>query len=153
MKKTIGFKLITIHLLFVLPCNAAHIKLKKDTIYYVVDTSKIPLKDRVILIGGKEGQYFSYRLMCSCNSWHGDYTFTRHVSKPGELINPNDTRVKNSATLRSLIQIATQHSEKKPANHVFYFIEAINNQYVKYQVFLNELLQMKINDSVKIQRK
>ena len=111
--------------------------IKKDTIYYLVDTAATPLKDRMLLVG-KEGEFYGYRLTCSCYPWNSDAFFIYGLRQNGITITKQKIDQLKLITLRKLIQIVAKFGVDRVSRNVFYFIERQNGKYITHQVFLPE---------------
>jgi hypothetical protein len=112
-------------------------KIKLDTINYLVDTSKIPVQDR-LMIFGQEGDFYGYRINCQCFPWQTDPIFTYHIKQKGVNILEADLKNYQFITLRKLIEIAVQFGQTRQKKTAFFFFEKTGQQYVKHQVFLSE---------------
>lgn len=115
--------------------NAQIPSVKKDTVYYLIDTTKVPLKDRMFLVG-QEGSLYGYRLTCECNLYHEDFIFSRSVDSKFEQIDRKLLKNIKFISLRELIHIAVKYGTDKIDRTVFYFVEVQNKKYNLYKVRL-----------------
>ncbi|WDF56705.1 hypothetical protein [Mucilaginibacter sp. KACC 22063] len=112
--------------------------IKKDTVYYLLDTTKTSVKDRMFLVG-QEGAYYGYRLTCECGTYNQDVVFTRLVARKGEILTRAQVEKLNFISLRQLIHLVVKYGIDKKKNTVYYFIEPYEEDFVKYKVFLSML--------------
>ncbi|WP_074487611.1 hypothetical protein [Mucilaginibacter polytrichastri] len=107
--------------------------LKRDTVYYLIDTASVPKNDRMFVVG-QEGSIYGYRLTCQCYPWQTDPVFYRRALSKG-IISSNIQDIK-LATLRSLISIAVKFGMDEKNEHVYFFIERLNEKLIRYEVSL-----------------
>jgi hypothetical protein len=117
--------------------NIARAQRPTDTLNYLVDTAKTPLRDRMFNIG-LEGDYYAYQLACKCLTWQNDAVFTYRVDQKGTVVSPNDLKKMNLSNLTRLIYVATEFGIYRRDKTVFNFIEKIGDQYIKHRVYLLE---------------
>ena len=117
---------------------------KKDTVYYLVDTIKVPDNDRMIEIG-IEGDFYCYRLMCQCypNQTNPVFTYIRH-RKGISLTNIQLSKIK-LINLKTLIRLAALHGITPKKNVAYFFIEYKNKQPICHEVvLLNPQVRIKL---------
>ena len=117
--------------------NAACAQKPTDTLNYLVDTAKTPVRNRMFDIE-REGDYYAYRLACKCLTWQNDAIFTYRNSQKGTVVLPNDLKKMNLSSLTHLIYVATEFGIYRKEKTVFNFIEKIGDQYIKHRVYLLE---------------
>src|ERR1700748_3233165 len=128
--------LIIISLLLSTACFG-QVKSPKDTLYYLVDTAKTPIKDRLMKIE-IEGPWNCFVIECACLKYNQRPVFIY------ELKNQNSTRVGIKAfkrikfiTLSKLIELAKDGEGDNFNNkHVAYFVEPDGKKYVMRKVRL-----------------
>lgn len=67
--------------------SAQNNQLKKDTIYYLLDTAVVPVKDRMFKIE-PEGPFMVYQILCKCYPYATSISFLCNIS-PRREINTN----------------------------------------------------------------
>ena len=125
--------------LFILIVMSHHVyaqkSAKRDTVYYLMDTTRTPHNDQIFL-NGQEGNLYGYRLTCSCYPKQTDAVFIRRIDQKGIEIAENDLNNYKLLPLRSLLNIVARFGADEIRQHEFYFIEYQNKMFIKYQVFL-----------------
>jgi hypothetical protein len=119
-------------------CLAAQKLPTKDTIYYLVDTIKIPVKDQMLEIG-IDGPFKYYSIQCRCLKYNQMPTFIYNInrSKSNDLIKSDKIKTINFTSLSKLISLSQQDGGDSFNNyHVTFFIEHIGNNYIKHLVRL-----------------
>jgi hypothetical protein len=117
--------------------NIARAQRPTDTLNYLVDTAKTPVRDRMFDIS-REGDYYGYQLACKCLTWQNDAVFTYRVDQKGTVVSPNDLKKMNLSNLTRLIYVAKEFGIYRRDKTVFNFIEKIGDQYIKHRVYLLE---------------
>ena len=108
---------------------------KKDTGYYLIDTAKIPSKDRMFHVG-VEGHAKFYALICKCYPWNLDPVFTYPKARKGNTINKESFNKIKTIELKDLINIAVRYGIEKIDKTVIYFIEPQGKEFIAHEVFL-----------------
>lgn len=135
MKKIVKSLIPGLILLFIITNVYAQKNTKRDTVYYLVDTTAVPVKDRMFDIG-LEGYIHYYRLMCQCYPWQLNPVFSYVVKRKGTNMSKQEVEKTQFITLQKLIDIAVQYGISKVEKKVFYFIEPSNNAFIKHEVYL-----------------
>jgi hypothetical protein len=134
MKNSIQYLLIVIAL-FVY--NAARAQRPTDTLNYLVDTAKTPVRDRMFIVE-QESIFQNYTLLCKCLTWQSNAFFFRKLSQKGFVISPDDLKKIKLSTLNQLIHVAADYGIYREDQTVFFFIEKVGDQYIKHQVHLGK---------------
>jgi hypothetical protein len=135
MKISIRISLTYLIITFLSNMLYAQKNLKKDTVYYLVDTTRIPLKDRMFDIG-IEDHFYYYRLTCQCYPWQTDPVFTYVLERKGSLLTNNEQKKLNLISLRGLINIVVEYGLNRKDKKVFYFIEPKDQSFIMHRVYL-----------------
>ncbi len=135
MKKIVRSLIAGLVLLVIVMDAYAQKNTNRDTVYYLVDTTAVPVKDRMFDIG-VEGYFHYYRLMCQCYPWQLNPTFTYVVKRKGVSMSKQEVEKTQFITLQKLIDIAVQYGISKVEKTVFYFIEPSDNAFIKHEVYL-----------------
>jgi hypothetical protein len=109
---------------------------KADTIYYLVDTAKAPVKDRMITVEF-EDQFKCYTIECFCLKYDQKPVFYYNYEKEkGE--NINAVNGISFISLSKLIHLSQEGGgDLFNTNHIAYFIEpGLGNKYIKHRVML-----------------
>jgi len=106
---------------------------KGDTLYYLLDTTKTPVKDR-LWVSGKEGSFKYFKIMCECLKDNSRPTFVYKLNDKGTQIDESDFRKKNFISLSKLIKLSKQTNINK--HQIIYFVEPIEDIYIKHEVHL-----------------
>lgn len=109
-----------------------------DTVYYLVDTAKIPKNDRMVEMG-IEGRWHYYQIKCRCLKYGQSPVFAYEVKdQSGELITQKDIKSITLISLASLIEMSRDGEGIKAFNykHVAYFLEPVpsRDNYMKRKV-------------------
>lgn len=145
MKVTI--LLLTILLLSInsLKAQSNNIATKKDTLFYLVDTAKTPVRDRLMRIE-IEGPWNCFAIECTCLKYNQRPVFVYKLENPGsEPVNINLFRKINFISLTKLIELAKEgggdiFNEK----HIAYFIEKKGHKFIKTKVTLVKPMRREI---------
>lgn len=137
-------KLTVICLLFFVLFNAKNAtaqkeKKQKDTVYYLLDTTSVPINDRMFEISEEAGKKV-YVLQCRCYPWEMNPVFFSRPHKDGDTryISTIDFQRLKKITLVRLIDIAFEYGKDKIDKTDFYFIEPSED---KFKVMKTYLLQ------------
>ncbi len=137
MKKIVRSLITGLILLFIMTNVYAQKNTNRDTVYYLVDTTAVPVNDRMFDIG-VEGNFHYYKLMCKCYPWQLNPAFTYVVKRKGISMSKHEIEKTQFITLQKLIDIAVQYGISRVEKTVFYFIEPGDNAFIKHQVYLLE---------------
>lgn len=108
----------------------------RDTIYYFLDTAKIPVNDRIWDIG-EEGPFKYYTFQCECLKYNSAPTFIYNLDKQGELINSAEMKKKHFISTVNLLKLIKENDgESFNHKHIAYFIEPFKKRYIKHIVRL-----------------
>ena len=114
-------------------------KLRKvDTVYYLVDTLKTPVNDRMLQTG-IDGAFKYYAIKCECLKYDQNPTFiyNRKKTENTSLITEDAFKQINFTTLTQLISLAQQDGgDSFNSRHIAYIIEQDKDGYVKHKVKL-----------------
>jgi hypothetical protein len=134
MKKTI-FILFFLSIISLQKILAQKTPLKKDTVYVLVDTGKVPVKDRMFNIT-KEGRFKVFTLMCNCYPWQTNPQFTYGWERPGTLLSNGDFKKVKTISISELIKITSQFGQDKMEKTIFYFVEPERGKWRMHETFL-----------------
>lgn len=107
-----------------------------DTLYYLVDTTKVPVKDRMMKIG-VEANFKFYNILCQCSKDLLMPTFIYSLNKPEltETLSKSKAEELKFISLAELLQMSQQESFDIFNNHhTVFFIEPDGNKYLKHKV-------------------
>jgi len=115
-----------------------------DTVYYLADTSKTPVKDRMISISaevysrqGKLDTIQAFRINCNCLPFGYSPTFTRHLNQKRRLITSKDLEKIKLISLPDLLSLVLKNYDHDfNLKHAVIIIEATKNEYFSGGVFL-----------------
>ncbi|MDB5008300.1 MAG: hypothetical protein JWP45_2693 [Mucilaginibacter sp.] len=116
---------------------------KNDSIYYLIDTVKIPLLERVWHVPSDDSQYKNYVLQCPCLKFNGTPTFFYSSKDKGRVINKTELEAIKRISLSALIIKSKQLLDTQVISYLFYFIEPKGDEYIIHNVGL-------INPAIKI---
>ncbi|MBB6502811.1 hypothetical protein [Pedobacter cryoconitis] len=112
----LGFVCLTIQ-----KVKAQSEKVKKDTVYYHLDTTAIPIKDRMFAIDEEAGTV-SYVLLCKCYPWETDLRFFYTKGKNTKSISKEEFSKIKTISITQLIEIAVKYAKDRIDRHTFFFI-------------------------------
>jgi hypothetical protein len=136
MKNKVKIVLLILFLWIDLKAAFAQSKVKRDTIYYVIDTAKIPVNARMLDIG-VEGPYKYYTIQCPCLEYGQRPNFTYRRDVKDKLMTASQLKSIKQVNLISLIQKAKEFTNKAfTSTYAFFFIEPNGKGYVIHQVHL-----------------
>ncbi len=125
-------KLLMMFLSLFILTNKTTAQVKKDTIYYLLDTLNTPVKDRLITVE-KDGSDTFVRINCHCMKNYEIPVFVFN-SKYGIPLQRKVFKSLNTLTLIRLMELARAvTSIDFQIHHVFYIIEPKGKDYVMYQ--------------------
>jgi hypothetical protein len=125
--------------------SSAQRSIKKDTIYYLLDTLKTPANDRMVTVQ-KNGNGQFTEIKCPCLKAHGTPQFLSRISKKA-LLTKEKFGVLKLISLPELIQIVSTYDEHFNNKYVMYIIEPKGNNYT---LNLSTYLGVEINKSDEI---
>lgn len=128
----------TVGLLLISNQLYAQKQIKRDTLYYWVDTAKIPAADRMFVMG-QEGDLYGYRLTCQCNRFQSDFYFVRKVNQKALILNRQDLKKYKFITLRTLFEKVIKFGLDEKRENEFCFVVPQydkEDQFLLYDVFL-----------------
>jgi hypothetical protein len=109
-----------------------------DSIYYFVDTAKIPIKERMMDIG-IESTYQYFTIMCPCLKYNTNPTFIYKIKDSGQTIDKAAFDKLNTVTLIKLINLAKQTADLTATTlYIYFFIEKNNDD--KYIIHKTKLV-------------
>lgn len=135
---------ILIFLLSIILTTAQKVKAQnkkeiQDTIYYKLDTSAVPLKDRMFNIE-IEDKYKGYILKCKCYPWETDLVFFSRRDRSNETKNislESFNKIK-TISIPQLIEIAVKYAKDRLDKHKFFFIEPNGKAMKVTRVYLSD---------------
>jgi hypothetical protein len=108
-------------------------KSKKDTIYYLLDTTKTPANDQMWKIG-IEGPFKYFKYQCACLDFKSSPAFIHNTAERGRQIKAISDKL---WTLPLLIKALTDDGGRTFNNkHIVFFIEPVFNEYIEHHVRL-----------------
>jgi hypothetical protein len=120
--------------LFVFKVNA-QIKPKIDTIYYLLDTAKIPVNDKVWKVS-KDSDYQYYTILCPCVQFNGSPTFINVKEQRVQTLSKAQLERIQLTSLPVLIVKAKQFLDSNKKENVFFIIEPAGKRYLVHQMIL-----------------
>ena len=119
--------------------EAQNKKEKLDTIYYKLDTSNVPIHDRMFKIE-TDVKYKGYILQCKCYTWNTDVVFFSRRDRSGEVKNISTGSFSkiNTISITQLIDIVVQYGKEKIDRHKFFFIEPDGQTMKVTRVYLSD---------------
>ena len=125
-------------LLFVFSGNVIAQNSKKiDSIFYLLDTLKTSVNDRMWDIG-IDGQFKYYTIECACLEHGLKPTFLYRLDDMGKVYDSKQIGVLKQSSLINLINSAKKLATVKDKGTSFFIIEPAKNKYVVHKVFLIE---------------
>ncbi|WP_025145976.1 hypothetical protein [Pedobacter jeongneungensis] len=103
-------------------------KIKKDTVYYLLDTLSVPAKDRMFKVE-REGPAMVYQLQCKCYPYSTSITFYYDINRKKEkIIKISEAKKIKTVSITELISLAVKSLLKEEANeYKFVFLEPSGN--------------------------
>jgi len=121
---------------------------KVDSVYYLLDTSKTSVNDRMWQIG-IEGKDKYYTILCPCLQYQGKPTFIYRDTVKGEILTKKKLSSRKFAVLPELILKAKEFlSENYKGKIAFFLIEPAENNFISHRVFLLKPQKPFITDSI-----
>lgn len=107
--------------------NAQITKIKRDSIYYLLDTTSVPIKDRMFTTE-IENPLKIYVLRCKCYPGEADAAFSTYntATKNVKHISIEDFQKIHTISLIDLIAITSKSAKEKIYNETFFLIEPDN---------------------------
>lgn len=129
MMKHITLSLLGVLFFYAQEAVAQNEIIKKDTIYYLLDTTNISIKDRMFNIE-REGPAMIYQLKCKCYPYSTNITFYFDINhKKEERIKLREFNKLNTVSIAQLIEIAVKILAPNEKNkYEFIFIEPIGSE-------------------------
>jgi len=111
---------------------------KIDSIYYLVDTTKTPLKDRMWEIDMEYPSFKVYTIVCSCLRYDQKPTFLYDTLKnKGTIISKSQLKALFLIKLSSLITKAQQYTSVGfKGRYAIFIVEPIGKKYIYHRVNL-----------------
>jgi len=108
-----------------------------DTVYYLLDTTKTPLKDRMWDIGIEE-RYKYYTIQCPCLKFNNSPTFVYNLKEGGTKMSGDQIARLSFVSLSSLIERAKAATDLTATTlYIFYIIEKnAENEYISHKMSL-----------------
>lgn len=108
-----------------------------DTVYYLLDTAKTPLKDRMWDIG-VESRYKYYTIQCPCLKFNNSPTFVYNLKEGGTKISGDQIARFAFVSLPSLIERAKVTTDLTATTlYIFYIVEKNReNEYISHKMSL-----------------
>lgn len=122
--------------IFLINIKAQAQNIKKDTVYYLLDTLKTPVNDRIWNVEIESRSKF-YIILCRCLKYNCYPTFIRNVNVAAGTLSKSDVNKIKFISLVKLIDLAGKDGGDSFNNyHVIYFVEPSRGEYSKSQVRL-----------------
>lgn len=117
--------------------NAQQNKIKQDTVYYKLDTSSVPIKDRMFSMD-QEASFKEYILLCKCDPWGNDLVFYSNIDRPNETktISKETFNQIKTISITRLIEIWTQYGKDRINKYKMFFIIPDAKRYKMTNVYL-----------------
>jgi len=126
----------------------AQTKHKKDTVYYLFDTTRVAPNDRMITVE-QDGEHASYVINCPCLPGYNMIAFSYNNDK-AEPLNTSEFRKIKFTHVSHLIDMAVRNNNDDfNRKFVVYFVEVIPKGYLKRWIHYS-VVQAPINDGVSI---
>jgi len=124
-------------ILFFCSSNAfAQLKQKIDSIYYLLDTVKTPVNDRIWEIDD-EGDFKYYTILCPCLAYGLQPTFFYRVDFGGQIINNTKLKTIKLISVSSLILKAKKFTDSGfKGKYAIFFIEPKEKEFISHKVSL-----------------
>jgi len=129
-------------LMFLVICSVnayALADIKKDSVYYLIDTARTPRNDRLWDIHEEYPTIMLYTIKCPCLAFGNRPTFVDNLElKTDEMISTEEFKAIKLTTMASLIEKAKRASidQKARNNCSFFIIERRGGNYVVHKVRL-----------------
>ncbi|MDB5002840.1 MAG: hypothetical protein JWQ34_1065 [Mucilaginibacter sp.] len=125
-------------------------RIKKDTVYYLLDTIMTSPGDKLLSITCTNGANTSLEINCPCRMDGGKPRFSYNVLKPIPL-SVEKIRTINYLTLRGLIDLARHNDDLTFLyNYVLYFIKPSKDGYVMYAANIPRTKEFKVEDWITV---
>ena len=110
--------------------------IKRDTVFYLLDTTNWAVKDRM-WVEGIEGKFRYYILQCPCLQYEAKPTFICRTEEAGEIVSNDFLTDHTLVSLPDLIVKTKKYLKSSNKNStVFFIVEHINGSYLKRRVGL-----------------
>jgi hypothetical protein len=113
----------------------AQSKIKKDTIYYLLDTLKIPVNDRIVT-SQKMGNATFTEIKCPCVN-RNDHPWFYSPDSKKKIFSKDKFRSIKLINLVSLIEIVKNSGDNFNKKYSFFIIEPMNNEYIVRETFFD----------------
>jgi hypothetical protein len=129
-------KLSVIILTFCAFSACAQTKSKIDSIYYLIDTAKVPLNARMWKIE-TDNAYKYFILQCPCLPSSGKPELTYNMKIEGEVINETEVKTLKTVDIYTLILEAKKFFDNKlKDNYAIFLVEPKDKKFVIHKVVL-----------------
>jgi hypothetical protein len=125
--------------------------MKKDTMYYLLDTLKVPINDRMVTLAEKEGDGKFFLIQCPCLAHDEKPQFYYRISKKISVSKKTFNSIK-LISLTSLIEITKKSGNDFRNKYVFYMIEPQNDAYIMHQSYFIGRVDLNVDDAVIIKK-
>lgn len=111
---------------------------KADTVYYLLDTAKTPINDRMWEIHQEYPSLKLYTIKCSCLQFNNQPIFVENLGNSEEIINEEKFKTIALLTLPSLIEKAKQLTSNYDLNkrYPLFLVERQSKKYIIHRVRL-----------------
>lgn len=119
-------------------------KAKRDSIYYLLDTAAVPVKDRMFKTE-IEQPYKLFVLRCKCYPNGANAAFSTYITQQdnAKYISQEDFHRLKTISLTELIAITANSPKEKGTKHHFFFLEPNGNKMKITRVYLLPPLKAK----------
>ena len=114
---------------------SAQVKTKVDTVFYLLDTAKTPVNDRMWEVG-IELPFKQYVLKCPCLLYNSEIAFMYPIKDTGNIFDLDKLQKFKLIDLPRLIGKSKQFIENNFKGLVFFIIEPYKNKYIIHRVGL-----------------
>jgi len=128
------FLIILLLICIGLSSKAQNTSRKRDSLFFQLDTAKVPITDRMWEIH-QENSFVFYTFQCPCLANGANPTFIFNLNRPSETKIKNVSNIKLTSILE-LLRIVKQSKSTFNGRYLLYFIIPSNEGYVKRQVGL-----------------
>lgn len=117
--------------------DAQNKKIKQDTVYYFIDTTSVPIKDKMIREEIEE-PFKLFVLLCRCYPGGTNPAFSSFMTKTdnAKYISIKDFHRLKTISLAELINITVEYAKDGINKHSFFFIEPKRDEMKITKVYL-----------------
>ena len=115
---------------------SAQVKAKVDTVYYLLDTAKTPVNDRMWEVGIEELPFKHYVINCPCLTYDQKPSFIHRVNDLGEIITGKSLARLQLSNITTLIDKSKKFIENNFKGYAFYIIEPDKKKYIMHKMGL-----------------